>query len=40
MSFAFDLKILGLVTSSSDGWYLRKSQINFGGKFEFMSYLS
>ena len=29
-----------LVKSSSDGWYLRRSQFNFGEKFEFRSCLS
>ena len=31
---------MGLVEMSSDGLYVRKSQINFDGKFEFRSYLS
>ena len=37
----FDLKTIGagLVKSSSDGLYLRKSHFNFGGKFEFRSYI-
>jgi hypothetical protein len=33
-------ELLELVKSFSDGSYLRKSLFNFGGKFEFRSYLS